>query len=142
MQRVMTKSSRSETSPRTTGKNLTLGDEAKNNSQGITSFKRAIAVPKKFTSGFCDVDRSDNLSTYLTYVNRFNAHELSRFSKRELFKRILRPRTGEHILDIGCGAGHDAHTLARLVSRNGHVLTFARNKTMSRDNNDTGTKQF
>ena len=132
MQRVMTKSSRSETSPRTTGKNLTLGDEAKNNSQGITSFKRAIAVPKKFTSGFCDVDRSDNLSTYLTYVNRFNAHELSRFSKRELFKRILRPRTGEHILDIGCGAGHDAHALARLVGRNGHVVGIDRSKTMIR----------
>ena len=128
----MTRSSRSETSPRTTSKSLTIGDEAKNDSQGITSFTRASAVSKRIVSGFCDVDRSDNPGSYLTYVNRINAHELSRFGKRQLFKRILRPRTGEHILDIGCGAGHDAHALARLVGRRGHVVGIDRSKTMIR----------
>lgn len=87
----------------------------------------------RFISGFCDVDHSDNPRSYLTYVNRINAHELSRSSKRELFKRILRPRTGERILDIGCGAGHDAHKLARLVGRNGHVVGIDRSKTMIRE---------
>ena len=132
MRKDMTKSSRSTTSPRTIGKSLTLGDEIKNDSHGTTAFKRTITPPKRFISGFCDVDHSNDSRSYLTYVNRINAYELSRFGKRQLFKRILKPRTGERILDIGCGAGHDALALARVVGRSGHVVGIDRSKTMIR----------
>lgn len=83
-------------------------------------------------SGFCNIDDSHCPKSYLSYVNWTNEHQISRLSKELLVKRILRPRTGEYILDIGCGAGHDVHTLARLVGREGHVVGIDQSKTMIR----------
>lgn len=83
-------------------------------------------------NGFCNIDHSESPNSYLSYVNWVNEHEISRFGKEQLFKRILRPRAGEHILDIGCGAGHDVYTLARIVGRQGQVVGIDQSKTMIR----------
>ncbi len=99
----------------------------------VNNTKSSLSITfRKHFSGFCNIDHSDKPHSYVAYVNRMNADELSRYSKWQLFRRILRPRTRECILDIGCGAGHDSQILARLVGPYGHVVGIDRSKAMIR----------
>jgi len=78
---------------------------------------------------FSAVDTSDNPNDLIKYLERSHASPLGARNRRSLL-RILQPRSGEHILDFGCGIGCMTRALARRVGRNGRVIGFDNSRAM------------
>lgn len=84
-------------------------------------------------NGFSDVDASKNPRALVRHLDKASANEQVRYSKCGLINEFLKPRKGDRILDVGCGTGHDAKTLAGLIGRNGLVVGIDRSSTMIRE---------
>lgn len=65
-------------------------------------------------SGFSDVDRASDPMEYVRRLDARGTEEFWQTVKRAMIS-LLDPRAGDHVLDIGCGAGDDVRSLARLV---------------------------
>src|SRR5574340_242619 len=93
------------------------------------SFKVSSLQRVDMLSGFTDVDRSPDPSSYVKYVALTNSQPAFQSSKACLHQ-LLKPKAGDHILDVGCGLGFDSVALAQLVGTTGSVVGIDRSKTM------------
>jgi ubiquinone/menaquinone biosynthesis C-methylase UbiE len=58
-----------------------------------------------------------------------NRNETVRSGKLRLFE-TLNLQAGDHILDVGCGLGHDAQVLAKMVGKTGRVIGIDQSKIL------------
>jgi ubiquinone/menaquinone biosynthesis C-methylase UbiE len=94
------------------------------------SSTEATSVSFEGSYGFSNVDLSQDPRSFITYLDSANTNDQMRFCKQQLFGRLLRPQKGEYLLDVGCGLGHDALTLSRLVGPKGRIVGVDRSMTM------------
>jgi ubiquinone/menaquinone biosynthesis C-methylase UbiE len=70
--------------------------------------------------GFQEAGQSAGAETAFCWLDRADAHPLVQQVKRRLLE--VRPvEAGDHVLDVGCGLGHEAARIARLVGPGGRV---------------------
>ena len=85
-------------------------------------------------SGFSNVDSPyDDPRSLVNYLDKANSNEQVRFSKWQMIHRILHPNKGDHVLDLGCGLGHDTQAIARLFGRTGRVVGLDKSNVMIRE---------
>lgn len=84
-------------------------------------------------NGFSDVDGYKNPRALVRHLDKASANDQVRHSKLRLINEFLKPCKGDRILDVGCGAGHDAKTLAGLIGRNGRVVGIDCSSIMIRE---------
>lgn len=82
-----------------------------------------------FSSTFPDVDRAANAEKMVHYLKAVSSLEMVKRYKRSTYD-LLNVKPGEHILEVGCGAGDDARALAQLVGREGRVVGMDLSQTM------------
>lgn len=75
------------------------------------------------------VDRTADPHWYRTYLDAFNAMETVQAWKRRSFG-MLAIAPGHQILDVGCGLGGDAITLAEMVGSGGRVVGVDNSETL------------
>ncbi len=78
-------------------------------------------MSERVRSVWDNVDRTDNPHWYRNYLDAFNAMETVRAWKRRSFG-MLAIAPGQHLLDVGCGLGGDAVSLAEAVGSDGRVV--------------------
>jgi SAM-dependent methyltransferase len=78
-------------------------------------------VSQQLRSIWGDVDRTADPDWYLKYLDAISAMETMQAYKRGSFA-MLAPQPGENLLDVGCGLGGDARTLAEQVGPMGRVV--------------------
>jgi ubiquinone/menaquinone biosynthesis C-methylase UbiE len=83
-------------------------------------------------SEFRDVDRSINPRHYVANLDFQNTTAFAQFYKQRTFE-LLDLREGQRVLDIGCGIGQDALTMAELVGQTGQVVGVDFSQTMVRE---------
>ncbi len=79
-----------------------------------------------------NVDRTADPEWYRNYLDAFNAMETVRAWKRRSFA-MLAVAPGRHLLDVGCGLGGDAVTLAEQVGSGGRVVGVDNSETLILD---------
>jgi ubiquinone/menaquinone biosynthesis C-methylase UbiE len=79
-----------------------------------------VAGPPEFR-GFSDVDRTGRAGAYADYLDQVRGLEAVAEWKERSFA-ALAPRPGAVLLDVGCGTGEDARTLARRVAPGGRAI--------------------
>lgn len=85
-------------------------------------------MPDSFSS-FPDVDRAANAEQLVHYLTAVSSLEMVKRYKRTTYD-LLSVRRGEHVLDVGCGAGDDAIALVQRVGREGCVVGLDFSQTM------------
>ena len=80
-------------------------------------------------SGYSCVDQTSDPATYVRRLDYTGAHEFWRMVKRHALA-LLDVREGAHLLDVGCGTGDDARSLARMVGPTGRVVGVDASITM------------
>jgi ubiquinone/menaquinone biosynthesis C-methylase UbiE len=78
-------------------------------------------MSERVRSVWDNVDRTTDANWYRSYLDAFNAMETVQGWKRRSFE-MLAIQPGYHLLDVGCGLGGDAVTLAEQVGRGGRVV--------------------
>ncbi|HEY6351026.1 MAG TPA: methyltransferase domain-containing protein [Candidatus Angelobacter sp.] len=78
---------------------------------------------------FPDVDRAANAGQLVHYLKAVSSLEMVKKYKRSTYD-LLNLRRGEHVLEVGCGAGDDARALAQLVGKEGRVVGLDLSQTM------------
>lgn len=71
--------------------------------------------------GFSHVDQTNDPEYYIRFLDEASADQSFQAYKRHSFA-LLNLRSGQRILDVGCGTGEDACELARLVAPGGCVI--------------------
>jgi SAM-dependent methyltransferase len=72
-------------------------------------------------SGWDDVDDEENPESFQSYLDTVTGLESMQALKRRSH-RLLAPKPGAELLDVGCGNGDDVLTLADAVGSNGRVV--------------------
>jgi ubiquinone/menaquinone biosynthesis C-methylase UbiE len=80
-------------------------------------------------SSFPDVDRAVNAEKLVHYLKAVSSLEMVKRYKQSTYD-LLGVQRGEHILEVGCGAGDDAWALAQLAGREGRVVGVDFSQTM------------
>src|SRR5215475_14386226 len=80
-------------------------------------------------TGFGEVDATDDPASCVGYLDAARATTWARDYKQRAFV-LLDVRSGDRILDVGCGAGDDARALARAVGPTGRVIGVDNSATM------------
>lgn len=78
-------------------------------------------MSERVRSVWDNVDRTADPNWYRNYLDAFNAMETVRAWKRRSFG-MLAIAPGHHVLDVGCGLGGDAVSLAEAVGSDGRVV--------------------
>jgi ubiquinone/menaquinone biosynthesis C-methylase UbiE len=69
-------------------------------------------IPKAF--GFDSVDASENKKFYLDYLDTLSSLDFAKTYKQQSFA-AMNAKTGDKVLDVGCGVGDDVLSLAKIV---------------------------
>lgn len=80
-------------------------------------------------AGFQDVSRSPDPAGLIEFLDVVDCLESVQAAKQRM-RDLLEVQSGHVVLDAGCGLGHEALRLARLVGRNGHVLGVDKSELM------------
>lgn len=92
---------------------------------------RTIAASRQpFAGAFSNVDNSIYSKSLISYLDRANTDPQVQWAKTQVIERLLRPKRGENLLDVGCGVGHDALKLAELVGTGGSIVGLDRSANM------------
>jgi ubiquinone/menaquinone biosynthesis C-methylase UbiE len=79
-------------------------------------------VPERdIATGFRDVDRTGDPGYYVRFLEGVSGVERIRQIKRRSYE-LMQVRSGDHVLDIGCGLGDDVRALAALVGPTGRAV--------------------
>lgn len=97
---------------------------------------------RKIPDEFCMIDNSRDPHAFIQYLDKRNANHQISWSKQYLIGEILRPQKGEHILDVGCGVGHDSFLLAKLVGQKGRVIGIDISRTLLWEARRRGKKYY
>lgn len=80
-------------------------------------------------SGWDDIDARDDPDSFRSYLDTVTG--LDGFERMKRWShRLLDPDPGDHLLDVGCGTGDDALTLAADVGSEGRVVGVDNSETM------------
>jgi ubiquinone/menaquinone biosynthesis C-methylase UbiE len=79
--------------------------------------------------GFTAVDQTNDADYYIRFLDEASADESFQAYKRHSFT-LLDLRPGQRVLDLGCGTGEDARTLAQLVAPGGSVVGVDGSRSM------------
>jgi len=82
-----------------------------------------------FSAQFSDIDTASNPAEYVHYMDDANAMEFFRAAKQRTYQ-LLALRAGDHVLDVGCGAGEDVRAMWRMVGPSGRSVGLDRSQTM------------
>ncbi len=91
-----------------------------------------MSQQNSFSSTFPDVDKAANAEKMVHYLKAVSSLEMVKRYKRSTYD-LLNVKPGEHILEVGCGAGDDARALAQLAGREGRVVGMDLSQTMIAD---------
>jgi ubiquinone/menaquinone biosynthesis C-methylase UbiE len=78
-------------------------------------------IRRSSAADWTTVDRSADPGTFVKYLDAVTSHDAVQAYKQKSFA-LLGLRPGDHVLDVGCGAGDDARALARIVGPGGQVV--------------------
>src|SRR5689334_3787374 len=78
---------------------------------------------------WANIDKSDDPEFFTHFLGSANKLESVRQYKQKTFDR-LHVRSGNKILDVGCGTGDDLLYLARLTGKTGAVVGVDASETM------------
>ncbi len=73
--------------------------------------------------GFTDVDQSGDADYFIRFLDEASADESFQAYKQHSFA-LLELQQGQRVLDVGCGTGEDARTMARFVGPEGRVVAM------------------
>jgi ubiquinone/menaquinone biosynthesis C-methylase UbiE len=79
--------------------------------------------------GFRAVDQTANPTAFLQYLEAANLVDSIQAMKRRTFA-LLEVKEGAQMLDVGCGLGDDARTLAQMVGATGRVVGVDQSEAM------------
>jgi len=82
-----------------------------------------------FDKAFQDVDRAEEPLLCMLYLDAISELDTVKAYKRHTHS-ILKPVPGDHVLDVGCGLGHDVHALSLLVGPSGAAMGVDRSRIM------------
>src|SRR5438128_672675 len=82
-----------------------------------------------FSSSFSDIDAASDPTQFVHYMDDANAMEFFRAAKRRTYD-LLALRPGDHVLDVGCGAGDDVRAMALSVGPTGRAVGVDSSRTM------------
>lgn len=77
-------------------------------------------MTNKLWEGFNQVDLEKDSAFYIQYLDTIRSLGDTQIYKQESFQK-LGLKKGDAVLDIGCGVGHDAECLAKIVGTEGKV---------------------
>lgn len=83
----------------------------------------------KYMSDFISVDALENPMQAIDFLEAHNFIP-GILAYKALVLDILQIKQQDRIIDIGCGTGHDAVTMATLVKNQGHVVAIDSSRTM------------
>lgn len=86
-------------------------------------------VSRYFSSSFSNIDAASNPTQFVNYMDDANAMEFFRAAKRRTYD-LLALRAGDHVLDVGCGAGEDVRAMAEIVGPTGRAVGIDGSATM------------
>ena len=75
---------------------------------------------KNFVKGFQGIDQTNSSDYYFRFLDLADQVETIQAYKREMIA-LLNAKEGQHILDLGCGIGHETQRIAQIVGSNGRV---------------------
>ncbi len=90
---------------------------------------RTTLTHSYFSSSFSDIDAAQNPEQFVQYMDEANAMEFFQSAKKRTYS-LLGLRTGDRVLDVGCGAGDDVRALAQLVGATGRAVGVDSSRTM------------
>ena len=79
--------------------------------------------------GFTDVDRSNDPDYFIRFLDDASADESFQAYKQHSFT-LLELQPGQRVLDVGCGTGEDARTMAQRVAPGGSVVAVDGSQNM------------
>lgn len=82
-----------------------------------------------FSSSFSNIDAASNPTEFVHYMDDANAMEFFRAAKRRTYD-LLALHAGDHVLDVGCGAGEDVRAMAEIVGSSGRAVGIDGSATM------------
>jgi len=82
-----------------------------------------------FNSGFANIDATAQPTALVSHQDRVNAQAAIQAYKQQAFA-LLELRPGDHVLDVGCGAGDDVRVLAHIVGPTGKATGIDISETM------------
>ena len=81
------------------------------------------------SGGFSEIDRAARPEAFLHFMDDANTMPFFQAAKEQTYARLaLQP--GDHVLDIGCGAGTDVRAMAGLVGPTGRAVGIDGSATM------------
>lgn len=80
-------------------------------------------------AAFSDVDRAEDPSSFVNYLDLQHAQPFKRLYKKRTFA-LLELGPGLRVLEVGCGTGIDALALAEFVAPGGSVVAMDASRTM------------
>ena len=99
------------------------------NQAKATPRRDARCKDRLYLSGFTNVDSYDDPQSLVEHLDATNSNPQAMFCRQELL-RVLDPREGDHVLDVGCGLGHMTLELAKFVGDAGRVTGIDRSEIM------------
>ena len=79
--------------------------------------------------GFTDVDRTNDPDYFIRFLDEASADESFQAYKHHSFA-LLELGPGQHVLDVGCGTGEDARTMAQRVAPDGRIVAVDGSQSM------------
>jgi ubiquinone/menaquinone biosynthesis C-methylase UbiE len=87
----------------------------------FSTIKYPCRMDKYKLFGFTDVDRTNDPDYFVRFLDETSAEESFQAYKQHSFT-LLDLQPGQHVLDVGCGTGEDARTMAQCVAPGGRVV--------------------
>ena len=81
---------------------------------------------------FSDVDATEDPQSFITYLDQTTGHPHYQALSHSLIS-LFGPRKGNHLLDLGCGIGHDTFALAKAVGPKGQVIGIDASRFLLRE---------
>jgi ubiquinone/menaquinone biosynthesis C-methylase UbiE len=82
-----------------------------------------------FNTGFANIDATAQPTALVSHQDRVNSQAAIQTYKQQAFA-FLELRPGDHVLDVGCGAGDDVRALAHIVGPTGKATGIDISETM------------